>query len=510
MSFFSISCYILKKNISTSQFSSPFHINLGFSIEKRKTLFTPSLLRFTHNLLPKDYCIKKHDEISCRFFFSLALIVFKLISVLGIKLYYGFIIEMKGTTMFEKPYPIEEIRSQFPSLKRQYKGKQVSYFDGPGGSQIVQGAIDALVNYVHQGRSNVHGNFITSKETDEIMYQARLAMADFVGAYPEEVAFGPNSTTLVYSLSRALGRHISPGDEIVVSELDHHCNIDPWVDIAVEKGAIIRWIKLNVDTLELDLENLNEIINSKTKIVAIGYGSNGVGTITDVAKINARAHEVNAITVVDAVHGSPHRVVDRNELGADIIFLSAYKFFGPFIGAIIIKKTLFENLRPYKVKPASNHIPENFETGTQNHEGLAGLPAVINFIASLGTGETRREKVVSGMERVTSYENHLANKFRNALKQIPEVKLFQASDSTPKTPTIAFRINSIPPAEVCIKLCEEYSILVGSGHFYALTIGDLLDLNSSGGWIRVGISLYTLESEIDQLILALKSIILKD
>ncbi|TFH28764.1 MAG: cysteine desulfurase-like protein [Promethearchaeota archaeon] len=409
--------------------------------------------------------------------------------------------------MFPKPYPIDQIRAQFPSLQRIYKGNQVVYLDGPAGTQIVQASIDALVNYVHQGRSNTHGCYPTGRETDAILDHARAAIADLVGALPEEVAFGPNTTTLIFSVSRALGRNINPGDEIVVTELDHRANVDPWIAMAADRGATIRWIKLNLDTFELELDNLPEIINSNTKIVAVGLGSNGVGTITDVARISARAREVNALIVVDAVHAVPHIAVDRDKLGADVIFCSAYKFFGPFIGAAIIQKNIFEHLLPYKVKPSPDNIPDNLETGTQNHEGLAGIPAVIEFIASLGLGNTRREKLISAMELLESYENHLADRIRVAFRQIPEIILYQAPDPTRKTSTIAFNIENQSPQKVCEILSEKYGIFAGDGHFYAMTIGDLLGINSTGGWIRLGMAPYTTESEVDRVINAIKEII---
>ncbi|MHA1718329.1 MAG: cysteine desulfurase-like protein [Promethearchaeota archaeon] len=408
--------------------------------------------------------------------------------------------------MFIKNYPIDYIRSQFPSLTRIYKHNQVAYFDGPAGSQIVQASIDASVHYVSQGRSNLHGVYPTGKEADEVLYNARVAIADLVNAFPEEVAFGSNTTTLIFSISRALGRKINPGDEIVVTELDHRANVDPWIEMANDKGATIRWIKLNLNTFELDLSDIDDIINPKTKIVAIGLSSNGVGTINDVAKISARAREVNALTIVDAVHAAPHIAIDRDELGADIIFCSAYKFFGPYIGAAIIRKEVFKNLQPYKVKASPIHYPDNLETGTQNHEGLAGLIATIDFIASLGEGDSRREKIVSAMKLFESYENYLANKIRIAFKQIQEVIMYQAPDSTPKVSTVAFQVQNRSPREVCEILSEKYGIFAGDGHFYAMTIGELLGINASGGWIRVGMAPYNTEDEVDRLIHAIREI----
>lgn len=372
---------------------------------------------------------------------------------------------------------------------------------------MVQSSIDAIQKYMSNGCANLHGNYITSIETEQYIAEAREAMADLVGAKPEEVIFGPNTTTLAFSISRAISRTWKKGDEIVVTELDHRANVDPWRLAAEDKGVTIRWIKLDRERLTLKMDELEEIINQQTKLVAVGFASNGVGTINDVKTISSMAKEVGSLISVDAVHAAPHILIDRDSLDADIIFCSGYKFFGPYVGFAIMRKSLMETLRPYKVISSPESIPDKFETGTQNHAAIAGVRPVIDFIAGMGEGINRRQKIMSAFTKIEKYENHLANKVRMALKKFPKVYLLQAPDDIPKTPTISFRIKNILPAKVSKYLAEEYSIFVGDGHFYAQTIGDILNINKSGGWIRLGIAPYNTEEEIDLFIQAMKKLL---
>jgi cysteine desulfurase family protein (TIGR01976 family) len=372
---------------------------------------------------------------------------------------------------------------------------------------MVQSAIDAIVDYTTNSNANLGGNYITSQETREHIVEARKAMADFMGFEPGEIAFGPNMTTLAFSVSRALSKTWKEGDEIVVTELDHRANVDPWRLAAEEHGVTIRWIRLDIEAFTLDLNDLSQTINEKTKLVAIGHASNGVGTINNVRKIAERAKEVGALVVVDAVHSAPHVLMDPDEMMADVVFCSSYKFFGPHIGIVGIRKVLFENLEVYKVNPSPIYVPDKLETGTQNFEGIAALTPTIDFIASLGEGETRREKIINAFEVLEEYEDMLANKLRNALHSIPGVKQFQAEAEVHKTPTIAFRINGFTPEEICTYLAEKHSVFAGNGHFYAQTIGELLDLNNQGGWVRTGMAPYTSEDDVDRLVDGIKKLI---
>ncbi|MRH42568.1 cysteine desulfurase-like protein [Aquibacillus halophilus] len=401
-------------------------------------------------------------------------------------------------------FPIEQVREQFPALKRKYNEKIVTYFDGPGGSQVVASAIKAITKYMEDGGANLHGTFPSSVETEDVISEAKLAVSDLLGVKPNEVAFGANMTTLTLAISRALAKQLKKGDEIVVTELDHRANVDPWLAIAEDHGLIVRWIKVNPETLTLDLNQLDEIINNKTRLVAIGIASNAVGTISDVEKVAKHAQAVGAFVAVDAVHATPHIYLDRDQLGADILLCSAYKFFGPHVGIAAIRESLFRQLEPYKLAPAPDYIPDRLETGTQNHEGIAGIKPAIEFLASFGEGSSRREKIKKGLEKIETYENKLANKLRNGLENIEKVTLYQPDKTVAKTPTIAFKVEGYTPREVCQIMTDDHGIFVADGDFYASTLAGVLDVTKSGGWIRAGLAPYNTEEEIDRLIAALK------
>ncbi len=400
-------------------------------------------------------------------------------------------------------FPINDVRTQFPALKRIYNKKPAIYFDGPGGSQVVKSSIDAVTDYMLKGGANLHGQFPTSIETENIISEAREAVADLLAVKASEVAFGANMTTLIFSISRAISRNWKDDEELVVTELDHRANVDPWLEVAKERGMKVRWIRLNPDTCTLDLANLDEIITEKTRLVAIGLASNAIGTINNVARVAAKAREVGALVAVDGVHAVPHIAVDRDQIGADLFFCSTYKFFGPHLGIAVLRTEILDALSPYKVVPAPDYMPDKLETGTQNHEGIAGVKPVIDFIASLGSGSTRREKILSGYKNIEAHENSVVNKIRDEMAQMPEVTLFQAPDDVKKTPTIAFQINGMTPTEVCKYMAEEHSLFVADGHFYAINLADILGVNESGGWVRAGLAPYNTEEEANQFIDAL-------
>jgi cysteine desulfurase family protein (TIGR01976 family) len=399
----------------------------------------------------------------------------------------------------QRTYDVRAVREQFPALARTHKGRKVAYFDGPGGSQVAKPAIDAVSRYMSEGGANLHGAFPTSVETEEILRDTRQAVADFLGAEPDEVAFGANMTTLTFAVSRALARTWNADSEIVVTELDHRANVDPWLLAAAVRGAEVRWIRVNPETLTLDPQDLEEKITDKTKLVAVGLASNAVGTINDVSAIAGRAHQAGAFVAVDAVHAAPHIPIDRDAMGADILTCSAYKFFGPHVGATVVKRDLLEALRVYKVKPAPDYIPDKLETGTQNHEGIAGVKGAIDFISSLGNGPSLRDKLVSGMRAVEEYEAYLAEKFRTALREIPGVKLYAAPDGVRKTPTVAFRVEGRTPREFCEHMAEA-GFFVADGHFYASTLAEKLGIRNKGSWIRAGLAPYNTEVEVEDFI----------
>ncbi len=285
----------------------------------------------------------------------------------------------------ETLFDVRAVREQFPALDRTYNGRRVAYLDGPGGSQVAQRAIDAVAGYMTAGGANLHGAFVTSRETEELISETRHAVARFLGAEADEIAFGYNMTTLALAISRALGGTWEQDSEIVVTEIDHRANVDPWTLAAADAGARTRWVAVDPETLTLDLGDLDEKINERTRLVAVNLASNAVGTVSDVAEIARRAHEVGAVVAVDAVHAAAHIPIDRDTLGADILLCSAYKFFGPHVGIAAIRRELFEDMEVYKLGPGPAHISEKLETGTQNHEGLAGVKEAIAFIASLGS-----------------------------------------------------------------------------------------------------------------------------
>jgi cysteine desulfurase family protein (TIGR01976 family) len=404
----------------------------------------------------------------------------------------------------QRTFDVQAVREQFPALGRTYNGRGVVYFDGPGGSQAARQAIDAMAGYMQRGGANLHGVFPTSTETEEILADTREAAADFLGAAPDEVAFGANMTTLTFAISRALSRQWDEDSEIVVTELDHRANVDPWLIAAREKGAKVRWVRVDPETLTLDHDDLERNINERTKLVAVGLASNAVGTVNDVGAVAEMAH--GAIVAVDAVHASPHIPVDRGAIGADVITCSAYKFFGPHVGVTAIKRDLFERMDVDRLDPAPDHIPDKLETGTQNHEGIAGVKGAIDFIASLGEGPSRRERLTSAMSAVEEYEADLAAKFRSGLGDLPGVKLYAAPDGIRKTPTIAFRVEGHSPEEVCARMLE-HGFFIAAGDFYASTLAEKLGILDSGAFVRAGLAPYNTQEEVDEFVTALEGLV---
>jgi cysteine desulfurase family protein (TIGR01976 family) len=406
----------------------------------------------------------------------------------------------------QRTFDVQAVRGQFPALGRTYNDRAVVYFDGPGGSQAARQAIDALSGYMERGGANLHGVFPTSTETEEILAETRETASDFLGAAPDEVAFGANMTTLTFAISRAISKEWDANSEIVVTELDHRANVDPWLIAAREKGAKVRWVRVDPETLTLDHDDLEINIDKKTRLVAVGLASNAVGTVNDVAAVAEKAHGVGAVVAVDAVHASPHIPVDRDAIGADVITCSAYKFFGPHVGVTAVRRDLFERLNIYRLDPAPEHVPDKLETGTQNHEGIAGVKGAIDFIASLGEGVSRRERLASAMSAIEEYEADLAAKFRAGLRDLPGVKLYAAPDGVRKTPTIAFRVEGHSTDEVCARMLE-HGFFVAAGDFYASTLADKLGIKDSGGFVRAGLAPYNTEQEVEKFVEALNGLV---
>lgn len=406
-------------------------------------------------------------------------------------------------------FPIEEVRAQFPALN--FKNKEQVfpiYFDGPGGTQMVQSCIDRMLEYIETGMANLHGTFSTSQKTDLLLEEAKNAVGDLLNCSGKEVAFGQNMTSLAFQVSHSLRPLLKKGDEILVTQLDHRANVDPWIHLAKETGASLKWIPVDKEKLVLDLEEMNTLINERTKVVAIGLSSNLTGTISDAKQIFEAGRKVNAITIADAVHAVPHFLVDFKELQSDILFCSAYKFFGPHLGIAAIKNELFEQLEIPKLKPAPNEIPYKLETGTQNHEAIAGLCGALSFIESLGSGSSRRERFGSGMKAIEGHEQELMAELQDFLQSIPEVELYRAGREVKKTPTFAFKIRNINSREATEFFAEKYNLCIGDGHFYAATMAEVFPVMDTGGWIRIGFAPYNTLDEIDIFKSALKDLLL--
>lgn len=394
-------------------------------------------------------------------------------------------------------FPIDEVREAFPALQIKNKDQVFPiYFDGPGGTQMAQPVIDRMLEYITTGMANLHGTFSTSIRTDALLEEAKSAVGDLLNCSAREVAFGQNMTSLAFQVSASLRSWIKEGDEILVTELDHRANVDPWLDLAKETGAKVKFLPIDKERFCLDLERLEESLSSRTKLVAVGLSSNLTGTVTAVEEILDRAKATGAFTVVDAVHAVPHFPVDFKKIGCDFLFCSAYKFFGPHLGIAVIKEELFEKMPVRKLVPAPNEIPYKLETGTQNHEAIAGLCGAIGFLEDLGEGEDRKQKIRSGMKRLEEYERTLSNEMTKVLSRFPEVMVYRAPEGVPKTPTFAFRIKNINSREATRFFAEKFNLCIGDGHFYASTMAELYDVNASGGWIRIGFAPYNTVEEI--------------
>ncbi|HEU5399871.1 MAG TPA: cysteine desulfurase-like protein [Terriglobales bacterium] len=404
------------------------------------------------------------------------------------------------------------IREQFPSLALRVNGLPAVYFDGPGGTQVPQRVIDAMTDYFLRSNSNTHGAFETSRRTDVVVSAARSAISDMLGCHPGEVVFGPNMTTLTFALSRSIGREIVPGDEIITTGLDHDADVAPWRALT-ERGAIIREVDVKLADCTLDLDDLKRKLSPKTRLVAVGYASNSVGTVNPVAEIAKLAHSVGAMLFVDAVHYAPHGPIDVRAIDCDFLACSVYKFFGPHIGVLFGKHEHLARLQPYKVRPCADTVPDRWETGTHNMEGLAGVSGAITYLSDLGAlidpkTQTRREALQAAFRAVKQYERELAERLVVGLQQIPGLHIYGIRDFSlfdQRTPTFAIRIGSISPREIAEKLGDR-GIFVWDGNYYALNLSERLGVEDKGGMVRIGLAHYNTPAEVDRLLEELKII----
>jgi cysteine desulfurase family protein (TIGR01976 family) len=403
------------------------------------------------------------------------------------------------------------IRAQFPALAQEVNGHPAVFFDGPGGTQVPQRVIDAVADYLIHHNANTHGAFATSRRTDETIDAARAAMADFLGCAADEVVFGPNMTTLTFAISRAFGRDIRPGDEIVLTRLDHDANVAPWKALE-EQGAVIQMVDIDTEECTLDMADMARAIGPRTKLVAVGYASNAVGTINDVATITQMAHAVGALVYIDAVHYAPHGPIDVQALDCDFLACSPYKFFAPHMGALYGKREHLARLRPYKVRPASDDVPDRWETGTKNHEGLAGVTAAIEYLAELGQrikpATTRRAALVHAMEAIKAYERGLSEQLIAGLLAIPGLTFYGISDPARfdmRTPTVAVRLAGCTPRELADALGRR-GIFCWDGNYYAINLTERLGVEADGGMLRIGLVHYNTAEEIELLLEALNEL----
>lgn len=393
---------------------------------------------------------------------------------------------------------IEQIRGRFPALERWHNGYPVAYFDGPGGTQVPRQVVDAMVDYLLRHNANTHWAYPTSEETDALLSDARAAMADLLACEPAEVAFGNNMTTLTFHVSRALGAAWRAGDEVVVTDLDHEANVAPWLRLAAERGVTIRRVKVNLETCELDWASLEAALSERTRLVAIGAASNAVGTVNDVARATAAAHAVGALCFVDAVHYAPHALVDVRAIGCDVLVCSPYKFYGPHTGVLYARRDLLNAMDVPRLDPAPNRDGERLESGTQNHEGIVGAAAAVDFLASLGDGVQRRQRIASAHAVLHQRAHALFARLWDGLGAIPGVTRYGPPPGRPRTPTIAFTVAGRSAADVARALAAQ-GVFVSHGDFYASTIVAQLG-HAVDGLVRAGCACYTTGDEVERLI----------
>lgn len=402
----------------------------------------------------------------------------------------------------------QQIRSHFPAMQRRHHGLPVAYFDGPGGTQAPKAVVEAMNDYLYRHNANTHWNYPSSAETDQVLAQARQILADFFNSSPREVVFGPNMTSLTFHLSRSLGLQWKAGTEVVVTELDHHANVDPWKRLCKERGITVLTVKMNPATGQLDWEDLRRCLTRKTKLLAIGAASNALGTVSDVARAAEMAHAVGALAFVDAVHFAPHHLLDVRALDCDFLACSAYKFYGPHLGVLYGKRTLLESLDAPKLVPAADAAPERLETGTQNHEGIAGAAAAVDYLASLAAGNERRSRLQSAFEALHERGQRLLEQLWEGLGRIPGVKRFGPEPDQPRTPTVSFVVGSIPSAEVSSRLAKR-GLFLSHGDFYAATVVQRLGV-AEQGLVRAGCACYTTPEEVERLLDGVQRIVQED
>lgn len=402
------------------------------------------------------------------------------------------------------------VRSQFPSLQTQVNGQPAAFLDGPAGTQVPTQVMHAVQSYFMGANANTSGAFLTSRRTDEMLANARSAMADFFNCDRDEVVFGQNMTTITFALSRAFGRQLHPGSEIVLTTLDHDANFSPWKALE-EKGAVIRQADIREEDCTLDLDDLKNSLSEKTRLVAVGYASNAVGCINPIQEITRLAHSAGALVYVDAVHFAPHGLIDVRQLDCDFLVCSPYKFFGPHTGVLYGKREHLQRLRPYKVRPCTDQLPDRWESGTQLHELIAGIGAAVDYIAGVGrhsdpSANTRREALAAAYRTTVAYERGLVTRLIEGLQPIPGVRIYGIIDPQrfdERCSTLSLRIGDRHPTEIA-KFLGDRGIFTWDGNYYALNLTERLGVESKGGMLRIGLVHYNTMEEVERLLAALR------
>jgi cysteine desulfurase family protein (TIGR01976 family) len=423
-----------------------------------------------------------------------------------------FLNQMKSSTLDTihpnqqtKPLDLDWVRSQFPSLSRQVNGHLAAFLDGPGGTQVPQRVTNAISDYLSTRNANTGGAYATSRETDQVIAGARSAMADFLGCEADEIVFGPNMTTLTFAISRAIGRELKAGDEILLTHLDHDANVSPWRALE-ESGVKIQFADIHEDDCTLNIDDLARKITPRTKLVAIGYASNAVGTINDVKRIVRLAHDFGAMAYIDAVHYAPHGPIDVRELDCDFLACSTYKFFGPHMGVLYGKREHLTRLQPYKVRANTNAVPQRWEWGTLNHECIAGITTCVEYLVDLGRSVAscadRREALTSAYDAIQIHERKLMERMLRGLKAVPRLRLYGISDPArlgSRCPTFAVRIDGYTPLELATRLGDR-GIFTWDGNYYAINLTERLGVEQSGGFLRIGLVHYNTQEEVDRVL----------
>ena len=397
--------------------------------------------------------------------------------------------------------PVEAIRAAFPALRRTHAGLPVAYFDGPGGTQVPEPVVDAMADYLLHHNANTHWRYPTSEETDALLADAREVFARFFGATPDEVSFGNNMTTITFHVARALGRDWRSGDEVIVTELDHHGNIAPWQALERERGIVLRWLPMDADTCQLRLDALPALLGPRTRLLAIGAASNIVGTVSDVATAARMAHDVGALVFIDGVHYAPHFLPDVGALGCDLFACSAYKFYGPHVGVLWGRRDLLERMDAPRLEPAPQTAPERLETGTQNQEGIVGAAAAVRWLASLTPGgDDTRQRLAATYDEVHRRSATLFSRLWDGLGAIGGVRRYGPPPTAKRTATVSFTVANVDSERVAIALARA-GCFVSHGDFYASTVARRLGL-ATEGLVRIGASSYTTAGEIDRVVAA--------